>query len=190
MLAGRKHSVKGIVFTEFLEMVEAQYSPAFVEDLIDQSDLPSKGAYTAVGTYPHCEMIQLVDGLSKKTSIAVPSLMKAYGEHLFERFHLRYPQFFEEEMTSFDFLAKVENHIHLEVKKLYPDAKLPSFIIEKNCASHFSMIYRSERPFSDLCEGLIIGCIKHFGEDATLTREDLPSENLTQVRFEIVKDCG
>jgi hypothetical protein len=27
--------VKGIVFTEFLEMVEARYSPALLEDLID-----------------------------------------------------------------------------------------------------------------------------------------------------------
>jgi diguanylate cyclase (GGDEF)-like protein len=38
--------MKGIVFTEFLEMVEARFSPEICERLLETSDVPSHGVYT------------------------------------------------------------------------------------------------------------------------------------------------
>ena len=52
--------MKGIVFTEFLEMVEQRFSPEIADRLIDESDLPSGGIYTAVGTYEHTEIVTYV----------------------------------------------------------------------------------------------------------------------------------
>lgn len=179
--------MKGVVFTEFMEMVEARYSPALLEHLVDKAALPSKCAYTAVGTYPAGEMISLVSLLSTKTGAPVPALLKLYGEHLFGRFEVKYPRFFDQVSNAFDFLARVENHIHKEVIKLYPDAELPSFTIETHSPSYFCMVYSSSRPFGDLCEGLIVGCLKHFGETAEIIREDLQDAPLTRVRFNIRK---
>jgi len=51
--------MKGVVFTEFLDMVEAKFSADMVDDIIDDAKLASGGAYTAVGTYPHSEMVAL-----------------------------------------------------------------------------------------------------------------------------------
>lgn len=178
------------MFTELLEMVEARYSPIFLEDLIDQADLPSKCAYTAIGTYPPGEMFTLVNLLSTNSGIPVPALLKQYGEHLFGRFEAKYPQFFDDADAAFDFLVAVENNIHKEVRKLYPDAELPSFSIEVNEPSQFAMVYSSPRALGDLCEGLIIGCLKHFGETAELVREDLESGPVTRVRFKISKSGG
>ena len=180
-------SVKGIVFTEFLEMVEARYSPALVEDLIDAADVPSKCVYTAVGTYPPTEMFSLVTALSAKTGVPIPALLKLFGEYLFSSFELKYSKFFEESKTAFDFLAAVETYIHKEVIKLYPDAELPSFAVEVHGPAFFSMIYTSKRPLADLCEGLMIGCLKHFNETAEIVREDLQSGAQTRVRFKIRK---
>jgi hypothetical protein len=45
------------------------------------------------------------------------------------------------------------------------------------------MTYRSPRPFTDFAEGLIMGCIKHFGERINVEREDLPTENGAAARF-------
>jgi hypothetical protein len=186
----RIRGVKGIVFTEFLEMVEARYSGRLVEDVIEEADIPSKGAYTAVGTYPHDEMVALVTVLSKRTGVPVPDLLKLYGEHLFGRFEVKYPQFFDEAKCSFDFLNAVQNHIHKEVKKLYADAELPSFILEVHTQDHFSMVYSSTRPLADLCEGLIVGCMKYFRETGEIRRQDLQSSPLTRVRFEIFKSAA
>jgi hypothetical protein len=58
--------VKGVVFTEFLEMVEEKFSPAVADSVIEQSTLASGGAYTTLGTYDHQEMLQLVTNLATK----------------------------------------------------------------------------------------------------------------------------
>ncbi len=57
--------MKGIVFTEFLEMVEAEFGLETADKIIMDSKLASNGAYTVVGTYDPSEMGQLVTNLSK-----------------------------------------------------------------------------------------------------------------------------
>src|SRR6266540_2882152 len=119
--------MKGMIFTEFLEMVEDHFSPEVADRIIEACHLPSGGAYTAVGTYDHHEMVQLVTELSRESGIAVPALLHLFGKHLFGRFVANYPQFFEGIDSAFDFLEKIHSYIHVEVRKLYPDAELPSF---------------------------------------------------------------
>jgi len=67
----------------------------------------------------------------------------------------------------------VESYIHVEVRKLYPDAELPSFNCKRLSPSKLEMIYSSGRHFEDLCEGLIIGSMKHFKQVFTVEREAL-----------------
>ena len=86
--------MKGVVFTEFLDMVEQRFSPDMVDDIIEDANLPSGGAYTAVGTYPHDEMVALVVALSARSGAAVPDLLRAFGEYLFGRFVQGYPGHF------------------------------------------------------------------------------------------------
>ena len=58
--------MKGMVFTEFLEMVEDKFSPEVADQIIEQANLRSGGIYTSVGTYDHGEMIELVSASAKK----------------------------------------------------------------------------------------------------------------------------
>jgi Haem-NO-binding len=179
--------VKGIIFTEFLSMLETDYSPALLEDLIEEAHLPSGGAYTAVGTYDHKEMLALLGVLSRRTGLSTADLLRRYGEFLFSRFVALYPGFFKNITSAFGFLAQIEHYIHREVRKLYTDVQLPTFAVEHHNPKRFSMVYISDRPLADLCEGLIIGCLKHFGEEATLLRTDLSEWSGTRVRFELRK---
>ncbi|MGH7856391.1 MAG: heme NO-binding domain-containing protein, partial [Candidatus Binatia bacterium] len=87
--------MKGIVFTEFLEMVEERFSPEIADRIIQASNLPSGGAYTAVGTYDYNELLRLVTNLGRETGVLVPDLVRSFGQHLFGRFYVSYPQFFE-----------------------------------------------------------------------------------------------
>lgn len=167
--------MKGLVFAQFLEMVEEKFSDAMVEDIIDASDLASGGAYTALGTYDHGEIIQLVSHLSQKTGIPVSALVQTFGEFLFGQLATVYPQFFENVADSFDMLERVDDYIHVEVKKLYPEAELPSFECTRPASDALTMHYRSTRPFADLAEGMIRGCVAHFGERITILREDEPA---------------
>ena len=176
--------MKGVVFVEFLEMVEAQFSPEMADDIIDASDLPSGGAYTSVGTYSHGEMVALVGALSERTGTPVPTLIRAFGEFLFERFHVHHGDFFHGIDDSLDFLERIEDVIHVQVRKLYPNAELPRFEIERPDPDHLRMLYRSDRHMGDLAEGLIRQCIAHYGTPVVIERHNLDDKG-GLVRFEL-----
>lgn len=177
--------MKGVVFTELVEMVEEKFSPQIADRIIESSSLPSRGIYTAVGTYEHAEMLQLVARLSDETGIEIPDLLKAFGHHLFGRFAAIYATLFEDPVSVFSFLPRVDNHIHVDVRKLYEDAELPRIECEETENGQLHVVYRSQRHFADLAEGLIHGCIDHFGEALHLEREDLSPDEGSHVRFEL-----
>lgn len=179
--------MKGIVFAEFLEMMEARFGPAATDHVLETSSLQNGGAYTSVGTYDHQELVRMVRQLSAHTGIEAGSLVKAFGEYLVERFAAIYPRFFEGMETSFQFLPMVESHIHVEVKKLYPDAGLPQLTCTREGADRMVLEYRSQRPFADLAEGMIAGTGKHFGERLQIDREELSEEGAYATRFVLTK---
>jgi hypothetical protein len=168
--------MKGLVFTEFLEMVDARFSLETSERVLEMSKLPSGGIYTSVGTYDFQEMAALVGNLSKVTGIAAPDLLQAFGRHLFSRFLDSFPGFFEGVGTAFEFLSRIDQYVHLEVRKLYPDAELPSFVCEPDGPDRLTMTYRSARNIPDLAEGLIRASLDHFGKAFGVARESLGGE--------------
>ncbi|MDO9226014.1 MAG: heme NO-binding domain-containing protein [Pseudomonadota bacterium] len=178
--------MKGMIFTEFMEMVEATWSQDMVDTLIARSQVPSGGAYTSVGTYPHEEIIALVAALSQETGVAAPSLIRTFGRHLFSRFALGYPRFLQGMTCTLQFLAGIENVIHAEVRKLYPDAELPTFEVEQAPGS-LTLTYFSDHPFADLAHGLIEGCIAHFGENIEVLREAIADLPGAQARFTLTR---
>tara|TARA_R110002072_G_scaffold107003_2_gene233283 strand:- start:379 stop:921 length:543 start_codon:yes stop_codon:yes gene_type:complete len=164
--------MKGIVFTELFEMVEGLFGTDMIDDVLDDCELQSGGAYTTIGTYDHKELITIVGALSKHTDIPFRDLVQKYGHHLFFRFHALMPQFFDGPKDTFDFLESVHGYIHVEVKKIYPDAVLPRFETVRNAENVFTMIYKSQCPFADFAEGLMGGCIAFYKEDITIKSED------------------
>ncbi|MHA6480870.1 heme NO-binding domain-containing protein [Paenibacillus sp. strain BS8-2] len=173
--------MKGIVFTSFLDMVEETFSLSLADDIIESSKLPSGGSYTSLGTYDHAEIIELISQLSARTGVPVAALVKAFGRYLFAVLVQHYPYFIEEHASTFDFLQRLDSYIHVEVRKLYPDAELPAFSFDASVPGTLVMVYSSTRPFADLAEGLINGCIEHYGEHIALSREDLTDG--TSARF-------
>jgi len=164
--------MKGIVFTEFLEMVEDRFTAATADRMLEAVALPSGGVYTSVGTYDSAEMVSLVKALSALVSVPVPDLLKAFGQHLFGQFVQKFPGFFIGIDGPETFLARVDGLVHVEVRKLYPDAELPTFACEGGGPVPFAMTYRSPRNFPDLAEGLIVGCYSHFGQHVVIRREE------------------
>jgi len=179
--------MKGVVFTEFLEMVEDQFGYETADTIIVNSKVPSEGAYTSVGTYPSSEMFALVEHLSINQNIPIPTLLNVFGRYLFHRFAKVYLFAFEGMDSAFELLQKIEHHIHVQVKKLYPDAELPTFRTEKTAENQLVMYYQSERSMGDLAVGLIQGCLEHFEEEATIVKEN-ETEDGKNVKFTITKE--
>ncbi len=165
--------MKGLVFKEFINMVEEKFGYETVDEIIENSHLDSKGAYTSVGTYNHEEIIRLVQNLSNKTKIPVPDLVKEFGRNLIPVFAKGFPNFFKEP-NSFKFLGTLHNYIHVEVKKLYPDAELPIFATRLHNENELVVEYSSKRPLADLAEGLIEALVKYYGENIEISTQSPP----------------
>jgi len=178
--------MKGIVFTEFLKMVEQEYGYEVVDELIEKNDLESKGAYTSIGTYDHSEMVQLITSLSDHTKESIPSLLKIFGLYFFSILRDSYPHFLKARNNAFEFLESIETYIHVEVKKIYPEAELPSFNTQINAANQLEMVYHSERKMADFAEGLIEKSLEYYGEKATISRNLIEVDG-SKVKFIISK---
>ena len=157
--------MQGVVFTEFLELVEGEFGADTLDAILDAVETETDGAYTAIGSYDFNELVSLVGALSNETGVAVEVLLKTFGTFLFGRLIAMYPQFVDSAEDAFTCLKSVEGTIHVEVRKLYPDAELPSFEWQQPQPGEMVMEYSSARPFALVAEGLIQGCIEHFEQD-------------------------
>ena len=176
--------MKGVIFTEFVEMVETRHSLRIADRMLDVA--ASGGAYTAVGDYDHRELHALVRSLAGQTGLTERSLRIEYGRYLFARLAKTYPNLVTPYSDCLSLLERVDDTVHAQVRKLYPDVHLPSFRTEKIGNDALRLTYQSDRGLADLAEGLIAGCIDYFEDDATLERSD-PATDDNYACFEVKK---
>jgi len=179
--------MKGIVFTEFLELVEEKFGMEMVDSIIEASELESEGVYTAIGTYNFSEMLSLLTNLSERTNISIDDLLLVYGEHFFGVIERSYMGLVDTYKDPIDMLSSIENHIHGEVRKIYPEAELPTFVVEEKSEDLLIMVYKSSRAMYYFGLGLMNRTFKHFKTTAEITLEKL-TEDGTEVRFIIRKN--
>ena len=80
--------------------------------------------------------------------IPVSTLEVEYGKFLFGKLLNRYPDIVQNAQSTFKFLQLVDEHVHVEVLKLYPEAELPRF----ECTRIKSRLHDYEIQFqSSLC---------------------------------------
>lgn len=182
--------MKGLVFIELLKMADGVFGEMTVDRVLDAAPLKSGGAYTAVGYYDCAELIILVDAFSRESGIARPELERRFGHWVMNSFATGYPEFFVKYDTAFRMLEAIEDDIHLEVRKLYPDAELPSFSTFRHSESDLELIYKSERPLASFCYGLIEACFQKYGESATVVMNDRTSGDDGDAVFLINKSRG
>lgn len=175
--------MKGIFFTELIDLVEENFGYEVADQMIEGCSLASGGAYTAIGSYDHHELVQLVNQLNLVTGREVPELFQLFGRHLFGRLMGRYPDLFAVASDSFSFFAQLDNYFHGTMSQLYPDTQIPHFEFTQRSASEVELTYRSTPHLADMTEGLIRGCIAHFCETLVVRRETQVDAVGTVIRF-------
>jgi hypothetical protein len=158
-----------------------------VDEIILNSILESEGAYTSIGAYNFSEMIQLLNHLSNKSGISIDNLLFIYGEHFFSVIEKSYPGLLPTYNDPIEMLSSIENHIHVEVRKIYPDAELPTFIVEEKSENTLIMKYKSSRAMHHFGLGLINKTFEYFNTSAEIIAEKI-KEDGTEVRFIINKN--
>lgn len=159
--------MKGVIFTFLADMVEEQFGLETWDAILTETGL--NGVYVSTETYPDAEVFKLVEATHNATGIPASELIKAFGQYAFSKFQKSHPSFCKAEYTLKEFLLTVDSVIHVEVKKLQPEASLPSFEYKDQAENELTMLYSSPRKLCMLAEGLIAGAANFYKTQYTLT---------------------
>ena len=182
--------MKGMVLRGLVEHMESAFGLDVADKVLLEADLPSGGAYTTVGVYDHAEVLEIVTHLSRHTGVDGAVLVDGFGEFLFPKLVDAHPEFLEDQDDLFTFLEGIEGIIHVNVRRLYPEAELPRFACARQGDGQLMMEYQSHRPFAGLVPGLIRGASRHFGEVVEIDHEPLPPADGTHARFTLTRRSG
>lgn len=159
--------MKGVVFTEYMEFIEETFGFDVVDDMIEKSGV--SGVYTQAGNYEFNELFQMVQALSLIVDKPLGLLVETFAKHLFTKLIKIYPKPTQIYTNAFDFISNIDQVVHPEVQKLYPDAELPSFETISQDENRLVMQYVSKKPLMDLAKGLMEACGEHYNEPLEVT---------------------
>ena len=158
--------MKGTIMVELVEFLEQhiglEQTDAVIQSVID--DLSTGGAYTAVGDYPHRELLALLSATVKLTGASLESVLAAFAEHVMDVFRKAHPEFFSDHREVFSLIAALERHIHVEVRKLYPDAQPPHISTGNPAGEKLGVSYQSHRPLGPFAVALIAAAGKMYDQ--------------------------
>lgn len=163
--------MKGVVFNIVEEVVVNLYDEDTWDDVIDAAGV--HGTYSSPGSYPDEDLYAIVGAAAELLGVEVPALLRIVGQKAFDGLARRYPDLVGAQTSTIKFLSHVEDYIHPEVKKLYPEAILPKFEFSDLPTGETRMLYSSPRGLHHLAEGLIEGAAERFGETIRVGRPDL-----------------
>ena len=154
--------MKGIIFNLLEDVVSEHHGPDTWEDLVDAAGV--SGTYTAIGNYPDSDMEALVEAACSALALDRNTVLRWFGVNAMPRLAERYPTLFDGHENSRTFVDGVNDVIHAEVRKLYPDAVCPHFKMSDVADGDLVMTYRSVRRMCALAEGFVEGAAAHFGD--------------------------
>ena len=180
--------MKGEIFIGFIELVEREFGEVVADRILSDKSLASGGSYTRVASYDHMEMIRLVVSLAEISEADPALLQRTFGKYLFGRLADWHPDFVAGYTGSFELLETIQDAIHVNVHKLYPDAETPSLTVTRVDRDTLGVEYESARGFAHVCHGLLEGCVAFFGENTAVSRTE-PSSGPLEMRagFRLVR---
>ncbi|MCW8876034.1 MAG: heme NO-binding domain-containing protein [Kangiellaceae bacterium] len=182
--------MQGVIYTILADMVIDNYGMELWNEVISEASLDSGGAFTAGVQYSDSELIGIVNQLSQKLSVPVKDLIKVYGEYLFPQLLKQLPLNDLDMSSMRSFLLQVDSVIHKEVKRIHPDAYLPTFDYEQNESDCLTMLYRSKRKLCALSEGLLIGASNYFSTPININHSKCMHKGDDHCRLEIHMDVS
>ena len=177
--------MKGIIFTHLESMVDSVMGAHAWQRVVAETELrTTEGYFVGPRNYPDEDLFALVATASRLSGTPVDELVHAFGRFLFAPLARAFPGFIRPEMTSKSFLMTVDRVIHIEVRKLHPDALLPTIRYEDPAGDRLILLYQSPRRLCQLAIGLIEGTAAHFHERVTCEHTRCMKQGSDHCRFE------
>lgn len=158
--------MKGVIFNSVAEAVTELGGEELWDDLLDKAGL--SGSYTSLGSYDDAELISLVVVAAEALGKTVDETTEFIGEQVFPHLSGRHESLIEEYDSAVPLLCALNDVIHPEVLKLYPDASVPDFTTLEREDNRLKLLYRSQRQLPALAAGLIRGAANLYDENVDI----------------------
>lgn len=124
---------------------------------------------------PRPDLRRLLAGVARPAGLTDEELLRRFGRRLLPRFAALYPAVFAGVRSWRELLLGTLPTVHEQLQKLLPEAEFPSLTCRPLSADAVEVDYRSPRDLGPLAEGMLLGCLDHFGATGRVSREEVNS---------------
>lgn len=177
--------MKGIIFKAFEGFVTETWGEDFFERLLETARPGSAGAYVSPGTYPDEELYALVAAAVDRLDIPLDAALQAFGRYAFGALAASMPGLLRTVPDAPTLLRMVDGVIHVEVRKLYPQAATPRILFEPSGPRGGRVVYESPRRLCPLLVGLMVGLGDHYGTPLDYRETACTRQGAEHCEFEV-----
>ena len=160
--------MKGILFNVVEDVVTEALSADSWDDILDAAGV--SGSYTSLGSYPDSDLVAIVRATADLADLSVDDTLRLAGRLGFKHLAGRNPELIEGIGGWRELISSLDDIIHPEVRKIYPDAEVPGFATT-DMGDVLRVTYTSRRKMSALAEGLIEGAGAWYGRTLSVEQQ-------------------
>ena len=155
--------MKGVVFNLLEVLVRREFGDEEWPRVARDAEVDS--SFTEAGNYPDASLRRLIVEVGKRARKTPGEALQWFGRHSMPLLHTMYPGFFDKQNSARDFVLTLNDIIHPEVRRLYPDADVPWFDFDTRCGPNELILgYQSPRKLCLLAHGFVEGAADYYGE--------------------------
>lgn len=160
--------MKGVLFNLVEDVVTETLPPDAWDDILERAGVD--GAYTTLGNYPDQELGSIVGATATHAHLSEADTLRLSGLLGFKHLARRAPHLLDGLDDWRTVLKSLDNIIHPEVRKIYPDSDVPGFEAVDDGDS-LMVTYTSKRNLCALADGLMKGTGDWFGVSLNVSHE-------------------
>jgi predicted hydrocarbon binding protein len=177
--------VHGLILGRLKQFVESQMGDGAWSTLLAEAGIGDK-IYLASSAYPDAEMFALVGAASRKTGLAQPVLLEAFGEYLEPAYLATYGHLVKPGWRALDLIERTEETIHKVVRLRNPGALPPVLRCTRVSPVEVAIDYASERRLCAVARGIIKGVGAHYQERLEVTESTCMLEGAPSCAIRVV----
>ncbi len=158
----------GVVFVQFVRMMETRYGLETTEKVFDVADLESGGAYTSYGDYSVKEFFTLAHTLAAIVKKDPNDIFFEYGESIQMHVMTEMPTYFDENDSALEFFKKLGKENIGKSGALPPDLELPRPEVHIVDDDNIEVIYYPREVYPPVACGVVHAIMRHYDIDAEL----------------------
>ncbi len=157
--------MKGLVFNLLEDFIVEGWGEEAYEQIFAECPLKTKGPFVGPGTYPDSDLVAIAQVGAAKLGVSLDDALVAFGKFSFPRLAAKVPKLMRHQRDAKRFLMSIDSVIHVEVRKLFPEAITPRFTCVDTGEDELQIRYESKRGLCRFMEGLLQGVAEHFETD-------------------------